>query len=85
LSDFDEKNWTSSLRTHAGFSSYREGPSDFFYFDEKGLLARWLGLDEVPRMFLIEVKSSTGADSRNFYWSPKQFILVLLAPASKVR
>ncbi|KAF4973040.1 hypothetical protein F66182_17725, partial [Fusarium sp. NRRL 66182] len=73
-----EDNWTSSLRSRAGFSTVRNGASDFTYEDTQGVLTRhflrmqhpypkpeWLSTvcnDGNVPLYRLEVKSTTSQD-----------------------
>jgi hypothetical protein len=72
-------NWTSRLRTRAGFTSCRDGPSDFEYRDNDGALTRqfremqhpytspeWLNTildDGSAPLYRLEVKSTSTQDA----------------------
>jgi hypothetical protein len=75
LPDFTYENWDSSMRTIAGFPPCGEGRSDFFYLDENERLSKLFNLEpstQIPRLFLLEVKSSFGSFNV-FHMSQRQF------------
>ncbi|USP80364.1 uncharacterized protein yc1106_07638 [Curvularia clavata] len=79
-----EHNWTSSLRTRAGFSAFGREISDFTYSDSEGALTRqflqmhhhhevpeWLATycnDGNVPLYRIEVKSTTSRDANTAFY-----------------
>ena len=80
LTDFTERNWTSSNRNYAfpmlpKFND-KDSSSDFTYFDATGLMAAILDLTtDGPKTFLLEIKTSKNFE-RGFMFSSTQFKLV---------
>lgn len=82
-SKFNGDNWTSSNRRFAGFPPRNEGLADFRHEDTDNQLSELLELEARSaamgvRTILIEVKSTSGADTKAFFLSSNQFSLVTL-------
>jgi hypothetical protein len=79
-----ERNWTSSLRTRAGFPHFGREVSDFTYLDTEGALTRqflrmkhhhkvpdWLATccdDGNAPLYRIEVKSTTSREAKTPFY-----------------
>lgn len=78
LPGFDFHNWTSTLRTQAGFEEFTgEEITDFEYDDTEGVLAQSLFPDRMVTdgthlKFFIEVKATSGSNEEPFQLSCRQ-------------